>query len=128
MSDCILTEEQSEGGRSDESYKKAVGPTQNSSLCCECVVCMSLAEWLIFGREPGSVTRWGRGKGVACLSPLGRNHREWPVDHKNQLQKLSISVRLAADEEGRGLRESQTACFGLFDCDVITGLALKHGI
>lgn len=50
------------------------------------------------------------------------------MDHKNQLPKLSISVGLAADEEGRGPRESQTACFGLFDCDVITGLALKHGI
>lgn len=75
-------------------------------------------------RDRGGVGGWG----VACLSPLGRNHREWPVDHKNQLQKLSISVGLAADEEGRGLRESQTACFGLFDCDVITGLALKHGI
>lgn len=119
-----------EGARMSH-IKKVVGPTQNSSLCHECVVCTSLADWQIFGRELGSVTRreqvWG-GWGVACLSPLGRNHREWPMGDINQLQKLSISVGLAADEEGRGLRESQTACFGLFDCDVVTGLALKHGI
>lgn len=34
---------------------------------------------------------------------FGGNRREWPMDHRNQLQKLSISVGLAADEEGRGL-------------------------
>lgn len=71
VSDCILTEEQSDGGRSDESYNKEVGPTQNSSLCCECVVCTSLAEWLIFGREPGSVTRRGRGWGGGVSLTFG---------------------------------------------------------
>lgn len=79
--------------------------------------------WLvILGRGP-------RGGGRRCSSlTFGRNHRVWPVGQKKQLQELSISVGLTADEEGRGLREKPDCVFGvvLLRCYHRPGLKVTH--
>lgn len=106
-----------------------VGSTQNSSLCCECKVGTSLADWQILARG-AELCEWTGKDGAACLSPLGETTGSGPWITETSSRNFPFQLSSPQTRKGEAREKARLHASGCFteilSQALLENVELKH--